>query len=397
VERLHLKPLAERPPVATRVDRTLAQIDRRVDWLVCLSPLHHEAMYEAFVGSGWRRVPEFRYCALSFDPVREREALRALPLDEVECPRAHAILHAKQRELELQIELVRLRGREGILAASIELFGHADAELLRTAEAVLEVVPVQGRAPADAGVEEVVEAANDEVERYRRRAPSFDARVVVDPDLGSKLMVSGDELWVAERIGLSRARVAPLLHHEIGTHLLTRHNGLRQPLQQFACGLAHYDTLQEGLAALSEFLSGYLSAARLRTIAVRVVATHRMEQGAGAAEIFRELVDAHRMAANEAFDVAIRVCRGGGLTKDVVYLRGLCELLAHLERGRSFERLFLGKLSFPQLDLVESMLDDGQLEPPELLPLYLDDPSARERLAACRHLAVADLYQETPP
>jgi uncharacterized protein (TIGR02421 family) len=353
-------------------------------------------MYAEFEASGWRRVPEFRYCALSFDPIALRQRLRDLPLDEIECPRARAILGAKQRELELFTELVRRRGREDLLDASIELFGFADPELLHSAMDLLARVPAEAPGPADAKLAEVVEAANAEIQFYREIADDFDARVVVDPDLGSKLMVSGGDLLVSESIGLDRARVLPLLHHEIGTHLLTWHNGRRQPLVQFSCGLASYDTLQEGLATLSEFLSGFLSTPRLRTIAARVVASHRMELGDGVPEIFGELVDQHGLAANEAFDVAVRACRGGGLTKDVVYLRGLRELLAHLHAGGSFERLFLGKFSLSQIDLVEAMLADGELEPPELLPRYLGDAGARGRLDACRGFDVVDLHQERP-
>jgi hypothetical protein len=121
-----------------------------------------------------------------------------------------------------------------------------------------------------------------------------------------------------------------------------------------------------------------------------------MECGAGVAEIFQELVDEHRLAANEAFDVAVRACRGGGLTKDVVYLRGLRDLLAHLEAGRNFEALFVGKVSLSQFDTIESMLADAEIEPAELLPRDLDDPVARARLDACRHLDVADLYLSNP-
>jgi uncharacterized protein (TIGR02421 family) len=391
-----MRSLAEAWPVTAQVDQELTHLDRQVDWLIALSPLHPGTLYEEFAASGWRRDPEFHYRALGFDPVALRETLRALPMDEVECPRAHAILHAKQRELELQIELVRLRGQEGLLAVSLELFGGADATLMKCAMEILDRVPVDARSPAEAGLEEIVAAANAELDHYRGVAPDFDARIVVDPDLGSKLMVSGGDLLIAESIGLTRERIQPLLHHEIGTHLLTWHNGLRQPLLQFSCGLAHYDTLQEGLATLSEYLSGYLSAARLRTIAARVVASRRMECGAGVAEIFQELVDAHRLAANEAFEVAVRACRGGGLTKDVVYLKGLRDLLAHLEAGRDFEQLFLGKFSLSQFDTIESMLEDAEIEPAEPRPRYLDDPIARERLDACRHLDVADLYPEIP-
>ena len=42
---------------------------------------------------------------------------------------------------------------------------------------------------------------------------------------------------------------------------------------------------------------------------------------------------------------ALRVYRGGGLTKDAIYLRGLRDLLAYLSAGHDLEPLYVGKIA----------------------------------------------------
>src|SRR5690606_20360166 len=97
-----------------------------------------------------------------------------------------------------------------------------------------------------------------ELDWYGAQAADFSAEVVVDTDIGSMMMVSHGTFYVDGDIRLPRARIQPLVQHEIGTHVVTRYNGGRQPLRQLAVGLAHYDALQEGLGVLAEFLAGYL-------------------------------------------------------------------------------------------------------------------------------------------
>ncbi len=91
---------------------------------------------------------------------------------------------------------------------------------------------------------------------------------------------------ILPRCEISRQRVAALLHHEIGTHLLTWHNGKQQKLRLMHSGLAGYEGFQEGLALLAEFLSGGLTAGRLRLLAARVLACRAMLTGATFLETF---------------------------------------------------------------------------------------------------------------
>jgi len=73
---------------------------------------------------------------------------------------------------------------------------------------------------------------------------------------------SSDELWgvlhdrhaVARPLNqtLSRAAFMGIIAHEVGSHLLERENGLRQPLQLLSIGLDRYESSNEGRAFLRE-------------------------------------------------------------------------------------------------------------------------------------------------
>ena len=73
----------------------------------------------------------------------------------------------------------------------------------------------------------------------------------VRPDVNG-VMVSGDVLLIGPETKVQRARAQALLHHEVGTHLVTQANGSHQPIKVLGVGLAGYDETQEGLAVLAE-------------------------------------------------------------------------------------------------------------------------------------------------
>src|SRR5690606_33803358 len=129
----------------------------------------------------------------------------------------------------------------------------------------------------------------------------------------SLMMVSHGTFYIDASIRLPRARLQPLIQHEIGTHVVTRHNGRRQALRQLEVGLAQYDPLQEGLGVLAEYLAGYLPGERLRVLAARVVAVDMAIHGKGIPAIFDVLHHNHALPTDDAFDVAVRALRGGGL------------------------------------------------------------------------------------
>jgi uncharacterized protein (TIGR02421 family) len=188
--------------------------------------------------------------------------------------------------------------------------------------------------------------------------------------------------------------VYALLQHEVGTHLVTYYNGACQPLKQLRAGLAGYEALQEGLATLAEFLAGGLEPKRMRKLAARVAAVASMSGGASFAETFRLMRGPWGFSARESFHITIRVYRGGGLTKDAIYLKGLRNLLAHLASSPDLEPLLVGKFALAQLPLIQDLRERGLIEAPRALPRYWTEFETRERLEHCSTLTLPQLLGE---
>jgi len=238
---------------------------------------------------------------------------------------------------------------------------------------------------------EFAAAANREIEYYRAQYPDFSAKVQVRDDIVG-LMVSQGNLLVGNPVRIPASRVEALLQHEVGTHILTYHNGRAQPLHQLYCGLAGYDELQEGLAVMAEYLVGGVSRPRVRVLAGRVLAVKALEGGASFVETFRLLTDDYGFNKKTAFTTTVRVYRGGGLTKDAVYLRGLVGLLDYLGEGGSFDELIVGKISTAHTPIIQELMWRRVLRPVPLRPKYLDQSQATGRLLCLRRkTSVLDL------
>jgi uncharacterized protein (TIGR02421 family) len=206
-------------------------------------------------------------------------------------------------------------------------------------------------------------------------------------------MVSHGTLLIPAGSTYPLSRVEALIQHEVGTHVLTFLNGRNQRLQQLSVGLANYDETQEGLAVLSEYLAGGLSMPRMRLLAGRAVASHVMVEGASFVEAFRLLLR-YGFQQRVAYSIIARTYRGGGLTKDAVYLRGLVDVLDYLASGESLEPLYVGKLARSQIGIILELQARSILPAAPFLPRHLQNGSAETRLArAKRGLCAHELLE----
>ena len=368
----------ELPAADRAVDRALADLASGFRFLLDLTPVDLPGLREQFEADG--RPPTFRYDDLPDDPAVATQRLREVRMGDVTDPTLASLLLAKQREMALELEMLGCRGSRGFLALSIELYGAVSSELLATAETILrEVPPPPPQEGPWLGAAAVARAAQVELDRYRAFAPQLESHVEVREG-STGVMVSNGDVLIAPTCSVPVERLQALLHHEVGTHVVTHVNGAHQPLRVLAGGLAGYEETQEGLAVLAEHLVGGLTSARLRQLAGRVVAVHLMVEGVGFADVHGALVG-HGMPHGQAFIACVRVFRSGGLTKDAVYLRGLLEVVDHLGAGGDIDTLVLGKLPLTAAPLVEDLRQRGVLHDALLRPRYLDDPTARDRLA----------------
>lgn len=369
-----------------KVDRELAEIAADFDFLLSVTPVNADRAWAAFKRRGYVASPAFVYRPLPVDPALVKRELYRIPIEKIEDPALEALFRAQQLELERKLTMLSDRGDRRFLYGSLQLYGRVDEDLLQDARAILDSIPARSRGRS-AGLKIDAPAfaarAETEIGYYRRQDARVWSRVELRDDIVG-ILVSHGNLLINRQQKFNENRVESLLAHEVGTHVLTFFNGQAQPFRQLYCGLPDYEELQEGLAVLAEYLTGGLTPPRLRLLAARVVAAHMLTEGADFTEVFMALHSRHGFARQTSFNISLRIFRGGGLLKDMVYLRGLKRLLEYLGEGGEFEPLLLGKFGADHLPIIKELQWRKVLSEPPLKPRYLENSIARERLATIR-------------
>jgi len=396
---LHYHMLGRRALVKAvwEVDRRLAEVSDSFDYLLQVTPTNAESAWRTFQRSRFERAPLFRYRPLPIDPVVCKRRLYEAPVERIEDPTLLRLFRQKQDELDRRVTMLQDINTPRFVHSSIQLFGDVDDGLGDLAGQLLERIPSRTRDDSRGGhldAPTFARRAEEEVEYYRQRWPEVQATVQLRPDMGTGLLVSHGSLLINAHARIPAARVEALIQHEIGTHMVTYYNGRAQPFRQLYSGLAGYEALQEGLAVVAEYLVGGLSRPRLRLLAARVLAIRHMIDGASFVDVFRELDRLHDFDRRTAFVTTMRIYRGGGLTKDAVYLRGLCQLLEYLGRGGQLEPLLVGKIAAEHVPIIRELQWRRVLREPPLRPRYLEHPAAVARLGRLREgITVLDLIK----
>ncbi len=376
-------------------DRQLAEISNSFDLLLYVSPVNSSAAWRQFKKQGFGREVPFLYRARNVNPSLLKRALFQIPIEEIEDPTLAHIFAEKRNELDRQITLLADRNTERFLLGSRQIYGDVEPELLKQATFLLDTIPPSEPQPKGGYLDakQIAECADRELDKYRDQDPTLKSEVAVRNDVPG-ILVSQGNLFIGKDASVHESRLSALLNHEVGTHIVTHHNGHQQPFQELYVGMAGYEALQEGLAVLSEYLVGGLQASRLRLLAARVLAVHLITSGASFVECFRTLYKEQGFQPHAAFNITMRVFRGGGYTKDLVYLRGLDQLLQKLADGYTIESLYLGKISHQHLDFIEELQWRQILKPAALMPAYLQSKDAQPRLEALRKgLSVSELIK----
>ena len=379
------------------IDRQLAAVSNQFDYLLQLTPVNAGSAWKQFQLRRFEKAPEFHYRPLPVDPAVLKRDLYKIPIERVEDPALQQLFQEKQEELELKLTMLRDRDTRRFLFESLQLFGGVKDDLLQLAKDLLSKLSGAARRDKRPKItaEGFAERADAEFEFYRRSSSEFKAKSQVTSEV-SGLIVSRGKLLINANLSLPPSRVSALLAHEVGTHLLTYYNGRMQPFQQLYSGLAGYEELQEGLAVLSEFLVDGLTKSRMRQLAARVVAVRQLTEGASFVDTFRTLDDDFGFTQRTAYNITMRVYRGGGLTKDAVYLRGLQAILRYVQKGGDLNPLFVGKMAVEHIPIIKELQYRKVLKPVPVVPRYMQDPDAIERLERLRGstVSVVDLVSQ---
>lgn len=183
------------------------------------------------------------------------------------------------------------------------------------------------------------------------------------------------------------------LVHEGWVHLGTSINGAQQEDNLWLSTWAPRTTfLQEGLAIITELITGNMTLERWNKVVLRHLATSMAERGSNITDVYAYLRH-HGMEDLDAFKLALRVFRGvpleGGMafTKELLYLHGMIELLYHLHFFKTdLKSLWVGKISFEEHIM---LLDHWNMLEPKVkyFPKELESQKVQERLQKLKELS----------
>ncbi len=106
-------------------------------------------------------------------------------------------------------------------------------------------------------------------------------------------------------------------------------------------------------------MSGSLTVKRLKELAYRVLAVDSLAKGYSFSKTFRLLHNTYDLDRDTAFYITVRVHRGGGFTKDYLYLTGLKKIYDYYKQGQDLTLLLTGKVSLEYIETIKDMITKG--------------------------------------
>ncbi|WP_240642128.1 flavohemoglobin expression-modulating QEGLA motif protein [Nonlabens xiamenensis] len=363
------------------LDRELTALESSFNLLMLVAPVNINDIRTKFFESGFQQVLDYHYRLLPVDPDRLKRKLFNLRIDEIDDPALSYLYNEKREEVDKQLSMLKERGTRNFFYSSIRLFHGVEKDLKKEAQEILSVLPEQTQPkPEDLlSAHDFKDLVHAEFDYFKAQDPQFKSQIHLKKDLNI-MMVSQGEFYLPHNYRMTSTEAQALLQHEIGTHVLTYYNGSQQPLTQMKAGLADYDTLQEGLAVMAEYLCGSLTPNRLRTLAGRVIAGDALIQGCDFKEMFDLLKNTYGFDRDRAFNITSRMFQGGGFLKDIIYLKGFVQLRHYLNSGGDLQILLSGKFALHHINIIKELTERQVLLPAKITPRYLDMDCYRDQL-----------------
>ena len=193
------------------------------------------------------------------------------------------------------------------------------------------------------------------------RAASVDVVVRVEPRLAAAA-ASGERMVLLAARSFGPREALRIAVHEVLGHLVSALNARVQPLRLLEIGTANSFGDQEGVALVLEEDVGVLDTGRVRTLAVRVLATDAMHAGMAFGECALLLLRDHGLAPDAAIAVTERAFRGGGVARDAGYLRGFCRVRSAIASATThIDELRMGRVGVDDLDALRGLVSAGVL------------------------------------
>lgn len=350
-------------PALFDIDANLDRLIYRIELLNYINPLNIEKEKQRFYSSKYNVQPEFKYPKLKFAPFNLQRLFFEQPLENIEDDTIRKMYQEVINFYSNMIQCIETIGQgKHFYYNSLSVFGTPTEKDVQNAKFILHFEDE----PNSSQMERVhsAEVARDYFERFIEQY-DFPLNIRFSTNIAADAMVSNSSqsLKIKKNTKFSDNQLLTLAHHEIGVHLVTTYNGLQQPLKIFSNGMPNNVETQEGLAVFSEYMGGALTLKRLKELAYRVLASDSLIKGYDFNDTFDLIHGQYKLNRNEAFGITLRAHRGGGFTKDRLYLSGLRKIHKRYQREESMENLMLGKVALDFEKTVNYLKSKGLVAP----------------------------------
>ncbi|MEF1310168.1 flavohemoglobin expression-modulating QEGLA motif protein [Vibrio mytili] len=359
-------------PISNRllaIDANLTQLVSEIDILSSVNPLNYGHERERFINNKYSQEPDFQYQKTPLDTHQSKRRLYELPLEDIKDTQLQKLYVDVIQSYADKLDQVDTIGTQDFLYNSLRYYGEPSAKDIANAHFILHL-PTEEESKPVHDSQSIARFMGHFAEKH-----GYECEIQVLDGMLANALVSGLRVKINSAAHVTTNELEALANHEMGVHLLTTLNGRRQPLNVLSLGCPANTNTQEGLAILCEYLSGHFSIKRLRTLALRVLAVESMIKERDFRQTFRLLKEQYHASDIQAFTITSRVYRGGGLTKDYLYLRGFREVLnAYDQLGEDFYLLLCGKTELKYFEQIRSLMNKGIFSRPTLISPALTKP-----------------------
>lgn len=344
------------------IDRNLDRLNKGIELLTYLNPLNSEKEKQKFYASKFTEVPQFRYPKRKFNAFKLQQGLFLNNLEDINDHHIRTLYQSIIYYYSNVLQCSDVIGeKKKFFYNSLRLYGAPKEKDVQNAKFIIHFKNLHQEDPK-------VYSALDAIAYFENFVKSYDFQmnIKLSNSIAADAMVSNklQTLFVKKNARFSENQLKTLANHEIGVHMVTTFNGLNQPLKIFSNGFPKNVETQEGLAVFSEYMSGALTLDRLKTLAYRVIAADSLTDGYDFADTFDLLHNQYKLDRDKAYIITLRVHRGGGFTKDFLYLTGLKKVYDYYQLHGDLSIFLTGKVSLEHQSSLMRMLDLGLVHKP---------------------------------
>lgn len=355
------------------VDKKLHQLLRNFEVLAMVNPLNLNSEKKKFFKKDFTNIPTFKYNPIKIDVHDLKQKLLDIPAKSIPDISIRQLYESIINSYFDKVDLIDSIGSQKFLYNSLRYFGRPSDNDLRNAAYLLSLPDIPGelKKQRQINLKSAVDAFRKSLDAY-----GIKANIEVSNSVVSKVMTlnSKRSVLINSKATFHNRELNALIEHEIGIHMLTTANSNLQKLKVFNLGLPVYTLTQEGLAVFSEYLSGNISLSRLKKLALRVIAVDAMCNGADFIECFNLLRSRYEVEEETCFVLTARAFRGGGFTKDFLYLRGFVKIYKFWKAHNDLKPLLIGKTSIDFYNVIEEMIERQMITPPVYISNCILEP-----------------------